>query len=247
MAVYCFTQLIQPGKRDDARAIFEEIRTSRRDEYEASRKRLDIREERVWFQSLPDAEMAVVYWEGDDPRGALERFASSDDPFDEWLKERGREVYHFEPGQTLEEDEEVFASSSGAVSGVTDTVGGVTDAVRGLRIISWEAAKRSGSARKGRVANTGSTQTIGPGRKAPPALLLALIHRSAWNRLSQKFVSRSGHLAYMICFVLVLRSDLSSSRVPSGTSPLPRALPGFSVAPSADPGPPGPVPDSTSP
>jgi hypothetical protein len=131
MAVYCFTQPIQPGKRDDARAIFEEIRTSRREEYEASRKRLGIREERVWFQSLPNAEMAVVYWEGDDPRGALERFASSNDPFDEWLKERGREVYHFELGQELEEDEEVFASSSGAVSGVTDAVGGVTDTVRG--------------------------------------------------------------------------------------------------------------------
>jgi hypothetical protein len=131
MAVYCFTQPIQPGKRDDARAIFEEIRTSRRDEYEASRRRLGIREERVWFQSLPDGEMAVVYWEGDDPRGALERFASSDDPFDEWLKERGREVYHFEPGQTLEADEEVFASSVGPVSGVTDTVGGVTDTVGG--------------------------------------------------------------------------------------------------------------------
>ncbi len=131
MAVYCFTQPIQPGKRDDARAIFEEIRTSRRDEYEASRKRLGIREERVWFQSLPDAEMAVVYWEGDDPRGALERFASSDDPFDEWLKERGREVYHFEPVQTLEADEEVFASSGGLVSGVTDTVRGATDNLLG--------------------------------------------------------------------------------------------------------------------
>jgi hypothetical protein len=47
IAVYCFTQPIQPGKRDDARAIFEEIRTSRRDEYESSRKRLGIREERV--------------------------------------------------------------------------------------------------------------------------------------------------------------------------------------------------------
>jgi hypothetical protein len=32
MVVYWFTQSIQPGKRDDARAIFEEIRTSRRDE-----------------------------------------------------------------------------------------------------------------------------------------------------------------------------------------------------------------------
>ena len=45
---------------------------------------------------------------GDDPRAALREFASSEDPFDEWLKECGREVYHFEPSQTLQDDEEVF-------------------------------------------------------------------------------------------------------------------------------------------
>src|SRR5215213_3062090 len=37
---------------------------------------------------------------------------------------------------------------------------------------------------------------------------------SAWNKNSPKFVTRSGHLAYMIRFVLALRSDPSSSRVP---------------------------------
>jgi hypothetical protein len=57
--------------------------------------------------------MAVVYWEGEDPRRALEEFARSTDPFDEWLKERGREVYHFESGQTLQADEEVFEAEVG--------------------------------------------------------------------------------------------------------------------------------------
>ena len=113
MAVYCFTQLIQPGKREEAKRIFEEIRGARRSEYEASRQRLGIRKEKVWFQGLPQGEMAVVYWEGEDPRRALEEFARSTDPFDEWLKERGREVYHFEPGQTLVADEEVFEAEVG--------------------------------------------------------------------------------------------------------------------------------------
>ena len=113
MAVYCFTQLIQPGKREEAKAIFEEVRGPRRDEYEASRRRLGIRREKVWFQSQPQGEMAVVYWEGDAPRRSLEEFARSRDPFDEWLKERGREVYHFEPTQTLEADEEVFEAEVG--------------------------------------------------------------------------------------------------------------------------------------
>ena len=101
MAVYCFTQLIQPGKREEAKNIFEEIRGSRRSEYEASRRRLGIREEKGWFQGLPQGDMAVVNWA---IRAALQEFASSDDPFDEWLKERGREVYHFEPSQKLEAD-----------------------------------------------------------------------------------------------------------------------------------------------
>jgi hypothetical protein len=113
VAVYCFTQLIPPGKREEAKAIFEEIRGTPRSEYEASRRRLGIREEKVWFQSLPEGDMAVVYWEGDDPCAALREFASSENPFDEWLKERGREVYHFEPSQTLEADEQVFEAEVG--------------------------------------------------------------------------------------------------------------------------------------
>jgi hypothetical protein len=72
VAVYCFTQLINPGKREEAKAIFEEVSGPRRDEYEASRRRLGIRKEKVWFQILPQGEMAVVYWEGDDPRVALQ-------------------------------------------------------------------------------------------------------------------------------------------------------------------------------
>ncbi len=113
VAVYCFAQLIQSGKREEAKAIFEELQETRRSEYEASRKRLGIREEKVWFQNLPQGDMAVVYWEGDDPRTSLQEFASSEDPFDEWLKERGREVYHFEPVETLEADEEVFEAKVG--------------------------------------------------------------------------------------------------------------------------------------
>jgi hypothetical protein len=70
VAVYCFTQLIQPGKREEAKRIFEEIRGPRRSEYEDSRRRLGIREEKVWFQGLPqEGEMAVVYWEGEAPAG----------------------------------------------------------------------------------------------------------------------------------------------------------------------------------
>src|SRR5215210_642134 len=45
--------------------------------------------------------MAVGCWKDDNPRVVLQEFASSEDPFDEWLKERGREVYQVEPDQPL--------------------------------------------------------------------------------------------------------------------------------------------------
>jgi hypothetical protein len=61
----------------------------------------------------------------------------------------------------------------------------------------------------------------GPGRSVAPPLTSALIHRSAWKRNSQKFVSRSGHLAYMLCSVPLLRSD-SQAGHPLDL-PLPRA------------------------
>src|SRR5215212_1978400 len=50
---------------------------------------------------------------------------------------------------------------------------------------------------------------------------------SAWKGNSTKFVSRSGHLAYMIRFVLALRSDPSSSRVPLELPPSQERYPAF--------------------
>ena len=67
MAVYCFTQLIQPGKREEA--LFDEIRgpvvASTRplaDGWASARRRCGSR-------GCPRREMAVVYWEGEAPAG----------------------------------------------------------------------------------------------------------------------------------------------------------------------------------
>jgi hypothetical protein len=38
VAVCCFMQLIQPGKREEAKAICEKIQETHRSEYEASRR-----------------------------------------------------------------------------------------------------------------------------------------------------------------------------------------------------------------
>jgi hypothetical protein len=48
VAVYRFKQLIQPGSREEAKVIFDEIQHSHRSEYEASRRHRH-REGVVWL------------------------------------------------------------------------------------------------------------------------------------------------------------------------------------------------------
>jgi hypothetical protein len=47
------------------------LRTSTLRAFDHDQMQAIIRRTKVWFQSLPQGEMAVVYWEGDDPRKAL--------------------------------------------------------------------------------------------------------------------------------------------------------------------------------
>jgi LmbE family N-acetylglucosaminyl deacetylase len=77
---------------------FEEIRGIRRSECKASRRRLGIRKEKVWFQALPQG-----IWRSSTERATI-RAA---------LQKAGREVSHFDPSQTLEADEEVFEAEVG--------------------------------------------------------------------------------------------------------------------------------------
>jgi hypothetical protein len=108
VTAYCFAAPIQPGKYEAAARLYEELRGPRRSEYEESR-RLRINREAVWFQSTPQGEMAVVYWEVDDPRTALQEFAQSEDSFDQWLKERVQEIYGFDPSHAAQQtNERVF-------------------------------------------------------------------------------------------------------------------------------------------
>jgi hypothetical protein len=78
--------------------------------------------------------------------------------------------------------------------GILDRINGL-----GLELLSVQA-RRPPEHRKGTRSK--------PGTGSLATSSAWLIHRSAWKVNSQKFVSRSGHLAYMLCCVLLLRSDL---------------------------------------
>jgi hypothetical protein len=88
-----FTIPILPGKEELDRQTMEELVGPRRDEFEASRKRLGITREAAWHQETPNGTAAVVCLEADDLGTAMHGIASSQEPFDVWFRERMAEIH----------------------------------------------------------------------------------------------------------------------------------------------------------
>src|ERR671912_1714639 len=89
MAAVAFALPILPGQEDLVRRVGEADSGSGelREEYEQSRKRLGIREEKVWVQRTPIGASIIVYWETDDPQRTLREIADSQDEVDKRFKE----------------------------------------------------------------------------------------------------------------------------------------------------------------
>jgi hypothetical protein len=89
VASFAFVLPVLPGQEENIRSLSEAIGGSGplREEYEASRKRLGVREEKVWVQRTPIGQALVVYWETEDPQRALREMADSQDEVDNMLKQ----------------------------------------------------------------------------------------------------------------------------------------------------------------
>jgi hypothetical protein len=89
MAPFAFVLPVLPGQEENTRHLSEAIGGSGplREEYEASRRRLGINEEKVWVQRTPIGQAVVVYWETEDPQRALREMADSQDEVDNMLKQ----------------------------------------------------------------------------------------------------------------------------------------------------------------
>ncbi len=81
MAAFAFTLPILPGQDGLVRSMGEALEASGefQEAYEASRRILGIREEKVWVQETPIGRALVVYWETEDPQRALRELADSQD------------------------------------------------------------------------------------------------------------------------------------------------------------------------
>ena len=89
MAAVAFALPILPGQEDLVKSMGEVVSGSGelRGEYEESRKRLGIREEKVWVQRTPIGTSMIVYWETDDPQRTLREIANSQDEVDKRFKQ----------------------------------------------------------------------------------------------------------------------------------------------------------------
>ncbi|HVB63970.1 MAG TPA: DUF6176 family protein [Nitrolancea sp.] len=81
-----FTLPVMPGKSEDARAFFQELERSRKQEYSASERRIGVTKELWFLQQTPQGDVLVAYIESPDAAKALQHFAQSQDAFDQWFK-----------------------------------------------------------------------------------------------------------------------------------------------------------------
>ena len=84
MAAFAFTLPILPGQEEVVRRMGESVSESGelREGYEESRRKLGIREEKVWMQRTPIGQTMIVYWNTEDPQRTLRAIAASQDEFD---------------------------------------------------------------------------------------------------------------------------------------------------------------------
>ena len=89
MAAVAFALPILPGQEGLVKSMGEAVSGSGelREEYEESRKRLGIKEEKVWVQRTPIGASMIVYWETDDPQRTLREVANSQDEVDKRFKQ----------------------------------------------------------------------------------------------------------------------------------------------------------------
>ncbi len=87
-----FALPILPGKTEKGREFLRELGGARKEQFDASERRLDIGKE-VWaIQRMGEDDIFVVYFAGRNIGEAFKQFAASRDEFDQWLKRQLGEI-----------------------------------------------------------------------------------------------------------------------------------------------------------
>jgi hypothetical protein len=93
MPAMTFVAPLLPGKEEEWRRFVQEVVEERLPEYEQLRQRLGISNESVWLARTEAGETVVVHLEVEGATSIAPALATSEDPFDVWLKERLSEFH----------------------------------------------------------------------------------------------------------------------------------------------------------
>jgi hypothetical protein len=88
MPAITFVAPLLPGKEEKWRRFVQEVVEERLAEYEQLRQRLGIRNESVWLARTKVGETVIVHLEVGAPEWIAPVLATSEAPFDVWLRER---------------------------------------------------------------------------------------------------------------------------------------------------------------
>jgi hypothetical protein len=93
MPAMTFVAPLLPGKEEEWRRFVQEVVEERLPEYKQLRQRLGISNESVWLARTKAGETAVVHLEVEGATSITPALATSETPFDVWLKERLSEFH----------------------------------------------------------------------------------------------------------------------------------------------------------
>lgn len=102
---------ILPGKTDQWRTFVGDLNGRRHNEYQASRRRLQVHE-RAFLQSTPQGDVVIVTLEGADPEGAFRRFSSGGDDFTHWFVQQVKEIHGLDLAQAAQGPAPALAADS---------------------------------------------------------------------------------------------------------------------------------------
>jgi hypothetical protein len=80
-----------------------ELKGKRKEEFNASRKKLGVRE-RTFYQQTPMGGLVLVTLEGNDPAKAFAKFAQGNDEFTKWFMENVQNLHGVDLSQPPPED-----------------------------------------------------------------------------------------------------------------------------------------------
>ena len=79
---------LRTGTQERWRRLSQEVAGSRSAQFEASCRRAGITQVQVWLVQLPRSEQLVVTLNMQEPQQTIEALATSDGPFEHWLREQ---------------------------------------------------------------------------------------------------------------------------------------------------------------